>query len=767
MIPAIHVRARCGALLPAIVLLCGAGLDARAGEPQRRPSRAARPGEHSETIVVRAAQMPPAPARPAGQTTYSADRLDFANHAAQSVADMVATIPGVSVLAGNGPRDVVVSVRGSGNRQSYGLRNIQVTEDGFPVTQPDGTARSDLIDPHAYAGVDVFEGPASTVHGNYAINGAINFRTRDGADLDGVEFGSDFGSYGMVNNFLSAGTGNARYDIMAFASDVRGDGATANTRYETTTENLKLGVSLTSSDRLTLKFVNNVTDAYLSPRLSLAQYRVNPYQQGCVDAAHAAAGCAAVSLRLDGRTGPTVPVSAEAAGLGRFDRRTIVGLRWVHDFDAHTSWRNQFTYDQRHIDQPTSAVSYTGPYNSYAASSDLTNTVRAGRTNLVSFVGVNYDYLDFGSLVYNLTPAGGAARGALNSTQFGHQSNAGGRFQEDWGFAPHWHLIVGLGGTYSEIGATQTLLSYSATTTRAQVVTADRSFFNLAPEAALTYAPRADTLLNLRIGTAYATPGSSNLFITPQGTYGNNTQLRSETSLGVDLGVKWHPSRALTLQATGFYEFYNDEFVSQSAGVNAVGAYSFNAPASQHRGVVFGGRWQPLPGRLPGARLGLSYTFDDQIYTDYTETLSNSTQSRSFDRAGNRIPGVIPHFLDGRVLYDQPDGRFEGLGGFAEVVWRSGFWLDNANILRAPSAATLNLELHYDPPARLGWLHRLHTYIEVQNVADSVFVAGATNIADVLTASGLQAGAGVLATRTGSIYAGAPRSVFGGVRIRL
>ncbi|MBB2165919.1 TonB-dependent receptor [Gluconacetobacter sp. 1b LMG 1731] len=718
-----------------------------------------------ERMTVRGSGRGAATVRPAGQTTYSAERGSFANQVGQSVADMVVTIPGVSFVAGNGPRDVVVSVRGSGDRQSYGLKNLQVLEDGFPVTQPDGTARSDLIDPHAYEGVDVFQGPASTVYGNYAINGAINFRTRTGADIHGLELGSDFGSFGMFNQYVTLGVGGRSYDLAVFGSDVRGNGFIANSRYATSTENVRLRVNLTERDRLILKFVNNVTDAFLPLRLSLAQYRLNPYQQGCAVAADAAAGCATVNLLVNGHYGATVARTPQQAGLGRFDRRTIVGLRWEHDFDSRTTWRNQFTYDQRHIDQPTSVASYVGPYNSYNASSDVTNHARLGATSLTTFGGISFDYLDFGSQVYNVTPAGGATRGGLNGTSYGHQWNLGARFQEDWQFAPQWHAVVGLGGTYSDLGAIQNLYSYSAAGQRVTGITANRFFFNLAPEAALIYAPDRDWTLHARVGTAYATPTTSNLFVTPQGNYGNNTHLRSETSVGVDLGADWHPFAGLDLQATGFYEFYRNELVSQSAGVDTVSSFTFNAPASQHRGVELGAEWTPLRRALPGGRIRLSYTYDNQIYTDYTEVMSGSGVSRAFDRSGRRIPGVVPNFLNARFLYDQPDGPLEGLGGYVEVTWRSDYWLDNANRLRAPGYALVNLELHYDPPKRLGWVHRLHAYVEVQNLANQTYVAGAANIADVLRADGTQARAAVLATRTGSIYAGSPRAVFGGVRV--
>ncbi|OUJ15208.1 TonB-dependent receptor domain-containing protein [Acetobacter sp. DsW_063] len=739
----------------------------RAPQKSKPRLQSDRPAPRPEEITVNGVDRLSVAARPTGQTTYSAERSDFANRSAQTAADMMATIPGVTVMQGNGPRDTVISVRGSGARQSYGLKNLSVTEDGFPVTQPDGTARADLIDPHAYAGVDVFQGPASSLYGNYAINGAINFRTRNGADIHGVELGSDFGSFGMINNYVTLGAGNRRYDFMLFGSDVRGNGFIPNSAYATSTENMRLRVVLTPSDRLVLKVINNVTDTFLPLRLSLSQYLANPYQRGCANAASAANGCASVNLLSNGRYGATQATSPQQAGLGRFDRRTIVGLRWEHDFNAQTQWRTQFTYDQRHVDQPTSTTAFVGPFNSYNVQTDLTNRGHIGVTPLTSFVGTNFDYMDYGYQVYNLTPQGGATRGALNSTSYGHQFNIGLRFQEDWKFAPKWRAVVGLGGTYSDIGAVETLYAYGASSRSLQYVTANRYFFNLAPEASVVYAPSKAWTLHTRVGTAYATPSYSSFFVTPQGNYGNNTSLKSETSLGFDLGAEWRPSADIDVQATGFYEFYHNEFVSQSAGVNTTaGSYTFNAPASEHRGVELGATWRPLRTCLPGLQLRLSYTYDNQIYTNYTETLTSGAVSRSFSRKGRYIPGVAPHFLNARVMYDQPDGVFEGLGAFAEVAWRSDMWIDNANILKVPGYALLNLEVHYDPPVRFGWAHRLHSYFEVQNVTNQIYAAGATVIADSLSSSGRQAGAATLAGKTGSIYAGSPRAFMGGVRVR-
>ena len=717
----------------------------------------------TENIRVAGNTLPaPAPERPAGETTYSAPAGIFDLTPALTIADILATVPGVSFITGSGPRDIGVSIRGSDDRQASPIRNIQVLEDGFPETQPDGNSRTDLVDPRAYASADVFEGPASTLFGNYAVDGALDLHTRNGADIQGIDLGSEFGSYGLVETYANVGVAGHKYDLSVFGSDLRGNGFIANSAYDSSTEDAKLRIDLGPVDRLVFKVVNNVTDTRLPIRLSLNQYGTNPFQLGC--ARLQAAGCASVSLFRNGAYGPTAATSAQAAGIGRFDRRTIVGLRWEHDLDSRTLWQTEFTYDVRDIDQPTAATGEQGAFFSYNVSSSVTNTGRLFGLPLTSFVGVDWNYFDLGGRFYNITPQGGATRGSLASTVFGHQWNGGARFQEDVRLAQRWHAVVGLGGEYSDLGGNETIYAYDAKGASRTFVNANRFYFNLAPEGALIYTPSDAWTLQSRVGTGYGTPQTTNLFIAPTGQFGSNTQLKSQSNVGIDLDAQWHPNPALRLQATGFYEFFQNEIINESAGPNLQN-FVFNAPASQHRGIELGVDWAPLPRMLSGARLLLAYTYDNQIYAGYTELVTSSKAAVSFNRDGKSIPGVVPNVLDLRLVYDQPDGHFEGLGGFLEFTFRDGYWLDNANLLKAQGAGLFNVELHYDPPARFGLLHRVHLYCEVENLANRTYVGSALNVTDSLTAAGAEAGASVLDGKSGSIFAGAPRSAFGGVRI--
>ena len=122
-----------------------------------RTQQARPPSATPAPAVSQTAGITPSVARallyqaPTGQTETTIDRSQFDNRPAVTVADVLRESPGISVKQGNGPRDIGISIRGSNARNGFGIRNLVIFEDGFPVTQPDGLSRSDLIDPRAYS----------------------------------------------------------------------------------------------------------------------------------------------------------------------------------------------------------------------------------------------------------------------------------------------------------------------------------------------------------------------------------------------------------------------------------------------------------------------------------------------------------------------------------------------------------------------------------------------------------------------------------------
>jgi iron complex outermembrane receptor protein len=296
-------------------------------------------------------------------------------------------------------------------------------------------------------------------------------------------------------------------------------------------------------------------------------------------------------------------------------------------------------------------------------------------------------------------------------------------------------------------------------------VNADRTYFNVAPEIGLQFRPAHAWKIHTRLGTGYGTPQATQLFTNAQGQFGNNITLKTQRNTGIDGGVDWMLGSRLQLSAAAFYEWFHDEQVTQSPGVN-LQSYTFNAPASAHRGVQAGVDWLPLPRQLAGLRARASYLYDNQIYTNYTEQLTTGSATSTFSRNGNRIPGVQPHFLNARLIYDQSSGVLRGIGGYIETNWRDKYLLDNANLLSAPGYTLVNLSLHYDPRADRGLFSRVRFFFDLQNIANTTYIASAGNITNSLNAQGQQNGTDVLRNATGSIYAGTPRASYGGVQIR-
>lgn len=727
--------------------------------------------------VTVSAQTTSVTEEPTAQTVTSVDRQDTKDSADFTIQESLALVPGVTTITGNGPRDISISVRGSNDRQAYGIRNVQLYDDGFPVTQPDGLGRADLIDPHAYETIDAVQGPSSTLYGNYATGGAVFFYTRPGSEVRGIDFGTDVGSFGFLNNYVTIGNASQDLDYSVFVSNTRAKQYIDHFSCNTTTANILMHFTPRQQDRFTFKFIDNDLDTQLPIRLSLNQYRADPFQRDCAafSSSSARPNCATISVYANGFNGSKVSLSADEAGLGRRDRRTIVGARWEHDLTDHITWRNQLVWDDKDINQPTGTTSAKGSSPSFQLFSDGVRKGLLFGHESTTYGGGFYKYENLNSYTYNVMPGGNgtAALGGLTLDYFG-QINAGGfRMREELALGERTTIVGGFAGEETSLGVKETLFTYPTTSTpTTTVIPANRSFFNMAPEAALLFRARSNVLLHARFGTGYGTPQASQLFITPAGVYGNNTSIQPQSNRGIDVGADIQLGRSLQLTATGFYERFKNEQVTQSPGAGLLN-YTFNAPSSAHRGLIAGFDWHPLPSLANGFRIRTAYQLDAQVYRTYVEQLSTTGATGSFVRNGNRIPGVIPNSLNARAIYDRPSSTFGNFGTYLELNYRSGFWLDNANLLSCPSATLMNFDVHYDPAPGHGLWSRTHFYFDLQNIANRTYVGSAGNITNTVSNVGGVAvenpaygpAPALAQTATGSIYAGAPRSSIGGFRI--
>ena len=89
-----------------------------------------------------------------------------------------------------------------------------------------------------------------------------------------------------------------------------------------------------------------------------------------------------------------------------------------------------------------------------------------------------------------------------------------------------------------------------------------------------------------------------------------------------------------------------------------------------------------------------AYTYLDEVYTEYTEKhhQRDGVQLQPRRKQDSRD---LANELTARLGYDELSRTVAGLGGFVEVQWKNSFYMDNANLLKAPGYELVNFNVHY------------------------------------------------------------------------
>jgi iron complex outermembrane receptor protein len=190
------------------------------------------------------------------------------------------SLPGVILRQANGPRDFSMTIRGQGAKTTFAVRDIKMYEDGFIQTQSDGLSRLDIHDPWFMRSTEVTRGASSSLYDNYALGGMVQFRTRRGSDINGVETFLSGGSYGYNKQALAVGQQYENLDASLFVSNVGEDGYIRHSNYSTQTINLNLRFRIDDKQNFYFKAITNWLDTFVPTRLTQAQFNANDRQAG-------------------------------------------------------------------------------------------------------------------------------------------------------------------------------------------------------------------------------------------------------------------------------------------------------------------------------------------------------------------------------------------------------------------------------------------------------------------------------------------------------
>jgi len=146
-------------------------------------------------------------------------------------------IPGVTMQQGtlNTNR---ITIRGIGARSQYGTNKIKAYFDGIPLSSGEGETTIDDIDLASIEKIEIIKGPNSISFGS-GLGGVIQLFSRETPLLE--SFGKStvtFGSFGLLQQRLSAGYSDSKTNVFTSFTDLQSDGFRANSSYNRKSFNL-------------------------------------------------------------------------------------------------------------------------------------------------------------------------------------------------------------------------------------------------------------------------------------------------------------------------------------------------------------------------------------------------------------------------------------------------------------------------------------------------------------------------------------------------
>jgi len=647
----------------------------------------------------------------------------------RTMKESMESLPGIVLRQANGPRDFSIMIRGQGAKTAFAVRDIKIYEDGIQQTQSDGLSRLDMQDPWFMRSVEVTRGASSSLYDNYALGGMVQFRTRRGSDINGVETFLSGGSYGYQKYGLAVGQETERLDIAMFGSEVKEDGFIQNSNYNTQTLNLNFRFKVDDKQNFYFKAISNWLNTKVPTRLTQSQFIANERQAGgaqttCTPGTYNG-GCAN-SLLLN---------------QGRVDRRTILGGMYERQLDANTVLTIEADYDVKDIQQTFSQISENTNLN-YKHYADVRHDGQLGAMPLKSYVGFFVNEMDQKANQFQNLADGFGTKGTLIQNARGSIFNIGARLREELEFLPTWTLAAGLGFEHSRLSTQAT--NYSAAGAVASRANASLDYSNWAPEMSLTWKPTEAYRHWIRASTGYGIPQFSNLLRDPiTGLPGTNFGLKPQKNLNTEIGTESKLTKDLTVQLVGFLTFFKDEIITQT--ISGANTASVNADSSQYRGIEASYDWRPLTGlRLSGA-----YTHIQAMYINF----SDRTAAGFLVRDGNKVPNVPTDVVNSKVAYDHAP---TGWGGWVEGSYYNSYFLNNSNTFSIPSYVVLNVNIHKNVELSNSWFRFAKFYLELDNIADKKYAASGQVIGGETAA---------VAAGNQAFFAGYGRAIYGGVTL--
>jgi len=596
-----------------------------------------------------------------------------------NLQDVLDFVPGVMIRPRFGAaEESQLSIRGSGLRNNFHLRGVNVLIDGFPYGNADGFSDFESLELLATKRIEVLKGANALRFGANTLGGAVNLVTKTGYDAGLLELWSEAGSFNFYKNALATGQVYGPFDVYVGFADTELQGfrdyseQVRRRLYSTYGYRLDGGTTL----RLDVHYVRN--EENLPGALTREEVAQNPRQRN--------------------------PRAAFANEARDYDyTRAACTVRTPLTTQQTLEWATQFNY--QNLDHPLSfAVIDNVTYNWGTELRYLLAAPLLGHGNRLT-LGVQY--AGTWQADKNFANVQGA-RGMKTKDQDNETSNVGVYVDEQFDVTQAFTVVVGGRTQYSHRSVSDDFLANGD-----QSGTVD--FFAVSPKLGFIWQVMPTIQVYGNVNHAYEPPLILEL-TAPGQLQGNLRQLQAQKAWQFELGTRGKLGTRLTWDLAVYHIELWDEI--QNVNIRPFTGAPFTIPRfqnidrSRHTGVEVGGDLlliHDLSQQLglgnvgDTLRLRVAYTWSHFVFVD----------DRQF--GNNALPGAPEHFIRSELRDHHPGGFWIAPGVEAVPM---GYAVNSENTARTDPYALFHLRLGYDyKPWNVG------VFFEARNLTDKTYVS--------------------------------------------
>ena len=169
-----------------------------------------------------------------------------------------------------------ISIRGIGARSQYGTNRVKAYFNAIPLTSGEGETVLEDIDLASIEKIEISKGPNSTGFGS-GLGGVIHLFSRETPALESFgKSATTFGSFGLLQQRLSAGYSDSNLNLYSSYSDLQSDGYRANSSYKRKAFNLHGNQKITTKGNLSFLGVFTRLKAFIPSSLNENDFKNNP-----------------------------------------------------------------------------------------------------------------------------------------------------------------------------------------------------------------------------------------------------------------------------------------------------------------------------------------------------------------------------------------------------------------------------------------------------------------------------------------------------------